>query len=66
MSAAQTLSLRDRPAWRGTTEGVAHAHAKGARRTVCGVPAIGERWATPNRPRCEDCVIALGLDGAPR
>ena len=40
----------------GNARGVAHAHVSG--RTLCHVPAIGERHAWPERARCAACLRA--------
>ena len=42
--------------WSAGKDGRAHAHVSG--RTLCHAPAIGERYAWPERARCPDCFRA--------
>lgn len=43
-------------------DGLAHAQRPGQPRTVCGVPAIGEAFAWPERDRCWTCVRMLAAE----
>lgn len=47
--------------WTALRDGIAHAHAPGLPRTLCGQPAVAERDAWPTFRRCLACV-ALEAD----
>lgn len=51
-------------AWIAEQDGIAHAHpARGRRvRTLCGRPAIDERYGRPTIVRCARCIAVA--DGA--
>jgi len=61
------VATRRPPRWVAPAlDGVAHAQRPGAIRTACGLRVVEERFAYPPKRRCPECVVALGLEGAPR
>lgn len=51
--------------WIAGRDGVAHARRPGSARSLCGLPAIDERLAWPERTACPLCVrlaVPLTLD----
>lgn len=65
-----TTATVARVRWLAGKEGLAHAH-RGSKpaRTVCGWPAVDERFAWPAKARCDLCqaaVVAEASEGEQR
>lgn len=45
--------------WRAGSDRVAHAHTKGATRTLCGMRVLEERFAWPKVRDCMVCTAAI-------
>ena len=52
--------------WVAGPDGTAHAHpARRLPRTLCGLPALDERFAWPERGRCLDCWASQATSALP-
>lgn len=63
MTATKRPVVSRRPAlWVASEDGLAHARSHGpAPRTACGIPAVPERHAWPERARCAVCAAVIAV-----